>query len=367
MAEYIQMHHIENNWLCLVHKRERLESRCMTVLYTTVGMNLRRQLVSLYNHHASVDEGVLPVTVIRAQRQAGSSDCGVFAVASAFALAEGKCPTGIWFDQRNILISVDDLLSQQLGTKHKLTTAYHPQTNGLDERTNVSLLEFMSGYLNQTSCDQLTRESPLPGPEFMLRQLLTLRQLSNKDHYNKTDSYLTEQYVALGNYKRSGSSQSDGVVSTTECQPPDRTAVYILYFAEFVPGCKDVGSRETEIKKTDEVLRLSLGRIGRTVGRRSAKFHFDSEVPNPAAGRCTYKARSRLAGSSTRRLSGCPPHIFSTACLTFSGIHPTIIHPGVMRPAIGAPGRKYHLTLIATFTIPKPSCASLPSTRLSSE
>ncbi|KAI8509500.1 carbohydrate binding [Branchiostoma belcheri] len=117
-------------------RQEKNDQLMNAILDEIMPWHRGEELVSLYKHHASVDEGILPVTVIRALRQ------------------------------------VDDLLSQQLGTKHKLTTAYHPQTNGLDERTNVSLLEFMSGYLNQTSCDQLTRESPLPGLEFMLRQQL---------------------------------------------------------------------------------------------------------------------------------------------------------------------------------------------------
>ncbi|KAI8509492.1 hypothetical protein Bbelb_133400 [Branchiostoma belcheri] len=172
MAEYIQMHHIENNWLCLVHKRERLESRCMTVLYTTVAMNLRRQLVSLYNHHASVDEGVLPVTVIRAQRQAGSSDCGVFAVASAFALAEGKCPTGICalagvyvgvFEPDKLRPTYEGVAAARTGVHASPTTKY--QMPAQKRTRNSNAFKYQSYQPRKNDSDKTTDKGNISNAE----------------------------------------------------------------------------------------------------------------------------------------------------------------------------------------------------------
>ncbi|KAI8493949.1 hypothetical protein Bbelb_282960 [Branchiostoma belcheri] len=69
MAECIQMHHIGDHWAVSCTQEIKTGVTVYGSMYTTVGMSLRIQLVSLYKHHVSVDEGILPVTVIRAQRQ----------------------------------------------------------------------------------------------------------------------------------------------------------------------------------------------------------------------------------------------------------------------------------------------------------
>ncbi|KAI8516436.1 hypothetical protein Bbelb_050170 [Branchiostoma belcheri] len=69
MAKCIQMHHIGDHWAVSCTQEIKTGVTGYGSMYTTVGMSLRRQLVSLYKHHVSVDEGILPVTVIRAQRQ----------------------------------------------------------------------------------------------------------------------------------------------------------------------------------------------------------------------------------------------------------------------------------------------------------
>ncbi|KAI8493209.1 hypothetical protein Bbelb_292130 [Branchiostoma belcheri] len=69
MAECIQMHHIGDHWAVSCTQEIKTGVTVYGSMYTTVGVSLRRQLVSLYKHHVSVDEGILPVTAIRAQRQ----------------------------------------------------------------------------------------------------------------------------------------------------------------------------------------------------------------------------------------------------------------------------------------------------------
>ena len=50
------------------------------------------------------------------------------------------CPLEIVSDQgREFCNQLVDLLEELTGFKHKITSAYHPQSNGLDERFNQTL------------------------------------------------------------------------------------------------------------------------------------------------------------------------------------------------------------------------------------
>ncbi|XP_035699646.1 uncharacterized protein LOC118432224 [Branchiostoma floridae] len=114
MAECVQLHHLGNHWV--VSSAKEGDSGGITVydsLYTSLGIGLRRQLATIYQQYATADEGVIPVKVICAQRQIGSSDCGLFAIANAVALAEGRCPTDIEFHQMKMREHLDWCLTEK--------------------------------------------------------------------------------------------------------------------------------------------------------------------------------------------------------------------------------------------------------------
>jgi len=64
------------------------------------------------------------------------------------------CPKVLLTDRGTHFVNeLLDALCQQLGTKHSLSTAYHPQTNGLVERFNRTLCEALAKYANEEKDD----------------------------------------------------------------------------------------------------------------------------------------------------------------------------------------------------------------------
>ena len=60
------------------------------------------------------------------------------------------CPEEIVSDQgREFCNQLIDLLEQLTGFKHKITSAYHPQSNGLDERLNQTLKSKLQQLVNE--------------------------------------------------------------------------------------------------------------------------------------------------------------------------------------------------------------------------
>ena len=56
------------------------------------------------------------------------------------------------------MANVNDALCKELGIKRSVTSAYHPQTNGLDERTNQTLKTRLAKLVNEKQdnwCDFL--------------------------------------------------------------------------------------------------------------------------------------------------------------------------------------------------------------------
>ena len=67
-------------------------------LYRSLNESLKRQLVNIYKGLCN-DDGSLNITVVLQQRQIGSSDCGLFCIANAVAVANGIDPSTVVWDQ----------------------------------------------------------------------------------------------------------------------------------------------------------------------------------------------------------------------------------------------------------------------------
>ena len=76
-----------------------------------------------------------------------------FLQSSLFCLRWGA-PARLLSDQgREFVAKVNDAMCKQLGIKRSVTSAYHPQTNGLDERTNQTLKVRLSKLVNEKQDD----------------------------------------------------------------------------------------------------------------------------------------------------------------------------------------------------------------------
>lgn len=59
-------------------------------------------------------------------------------------------PARLLSDQgREFVNKVNDQMCKEFGIKRSVTSAYHPQTNGLDERTNQTLKQRLSKLVNE--------------------------------------------------------------------------------------------------------------------------------------------------------------------------------------------------------------------------
>ena len=64
------------------------------------------------------------------------------------------CPKELLTDRGTYFVNeILDSLCNEMGIKHKLTTAYHPQTNGLVERFNRTLCETLAKFANENKND----------------------------------------------------------------------------------------------------------------------------------------------------------------------------------------------------------------------
>jgi hypothetical protein len=92
----IQCHNIGLHWVTSTSVSGKVV--VYESLYRTVNASLKRQLVYIYKGLCN-DDGSLDITVVLQQRQRGTSDCGLYCIANAVALANGIDPSTISWDQ----------------------------------------------------------------------------------------------------------------------------------------------------------------------------------------------------------------------------------------------------------------------------
>ena len=99
LNQTIQCHNIGGHWVT----PSTITGKVIVYESLSTGLNdaLKRQLVHLYKHLAE-DDGLLEVTVILQQLQNGACDCGLFCIANAVALANGKSPASFTWQQQNM-------------------------------------------------------------------------------------------------------------------------------------------------------------------------------------------------------------------------------------------------------------------------
>ena len=74
------------------------------------------------------------------------TDCNLYNV----VIFRWGAPSRLLSDQgREFVANVNDKVCQEFGIKRSITSAYHPQTNGLDERTNQTLKQRLSKLVNE--------------------------------------------------------------------------------------------------------------------------------------------------------------------------------------------------------------------------
>ena len=72
------------------------------------------------------------------------------------------CPSVIISDQgREFVNEVTDLLFAKTNTQHRVTSAYHPQTNGLTERFNQTLSHCLVAKINEDQTDWDEKLDPI--------------------------------------------------------------------------------------------------------------------------------------------------------------------------------------------------------------
>ena len=120
------------------------------------------------------------------------------------------CPEIIQSDQgREFVNQVQSHLFQLTGVNHRISSAYHPQMNGLDERMNQTITRVLSKYINddQDDWDKLLdpilfayrtsiQSSSKYSPFFLMygrrpRLPTDLKPAADSDHDDRVDRDLT--------------------------------------------------------------------------------------------------------------------------------------------------------------------------------
>ena len=72
---------------------------------------------------------------------------------------------------REFVNRVNEELFQLCGTDHRISSAYHPQSNGLDERLNQTLTRALVKFVNDNQHDGMCTSSPLCSPIELVKMI----------------------------------------------------------------------------------------------------------------------------------------------------------------------------------------------------
>ena len=110
ITQAIQCHNIGHHWV--VSTSITGEIVVFESMSTNLNSSLKRQLQNVYKNLQEQD-GSLNVKVILQQHQKGSSDCGLFAVANAVALANGVNPCSVTWLQEKMRVHLVKCFEEQ--------------------------------------------------------------------------------------------------------------------------------------------------------------------------------------------------------------------------------------------------------------
>ena len=72
---------------------------------------------------------------------------------------------------REFVNRVKEELFQLCGTDHRISSAYHPQSNGLDERLNQTLTRALVKFVNDNQHDGMCTSSPFCSPIELVKMI----------------------------------------------------------------------------------------------------------------------------------------------------------------------------------------------------
>ena len=101
-GETVQLlHNGSNHWLCSAYIGGKVMVADSLNIHVVVTSQVTKQLRELYKGQIQPD-GYLPVERLICDQQDNASDCGVFAIAFAFELADGRSLNGVTFTRRRM-------------------------------------------------------------------------------------------------------------------------------------------------------------------------------------------------------------------------------------------------------------------------
>lgn len=108
-------------------------------LNTTITPHTRKELAHVYSLLATGPDSLIKVTIRRCQKQVGSHDCGLFAIANATALANGIDPATLQFQQKKMRGHLQQCLVNQVLTMFPHTESDPTSHTKRQRKDTVSL------------------------------------------------------------------------------------------------------------------------------------------------------------------------------------------------------------------------------------